>query len=134
MNTNKKTSNMFFLIESLQLWYIRLLKHIFTYIAVGKRLLIISKYMGKRLLIIYILRWFILIRLLCICRKQRFERVTKNLKVTRAITTIVEEIRLVGNDATTEAVAHCDRSPVLLFMGGGMGAGKSTVLKEILKK
>lgn len=31
-------------------------------------------------------------------------------------------------------VAHADRSPVLLFMGGGMGAGKSTVLKDILKE
>ncbi|XP_076943780.1 calmodulin calcium-dependent NAD kinase-like [Bidens hawaiensis] len=66
-------------------------------------------------------------------RKQRFERVTKDLKVTRAIATIVKEIKLLGNDATTKAVADCDRSPVLLFMGGGMGAGKSTVLKEILK-
>jgi hypothetical protein len=28
-------------------------------------------------------------------------------------------------------VAHSERSPVLLLMGGGMGAGKSTVLKEI---
>ncbi|KAG2306508.1 hypothetical protein Bca52824_026256 [Brassica carinata] len=31
-------------------------------------------------------------------------------------------------------VAHKDRSPVLLLMGGGMGAVKSTVLKEILKE
>ncbi|KAK8614728.1 hypothetical protein V6N13_068523 [Hibiscus sabdariffa] len=31
-------------------------------------------------------------------------------------------------------VAHSNRSPVLLFMGGGMGAGKSTVLKDILKE
>lgn len=31
-------------------------------------------------------------------------------------------------------VAHSERSPVLLFMGGGMGAGKSTVLKDILKE
>ncbi|KAL9997262.1 putative Zeta toxin domain, P-loop containing nucleoside triphosphate hydrolase [Helianthus debilis subsp. tardiflorus] len=41
-----------------------------------------------------------------------------------------------GNAVFTEVlgpVAHSDRSPVLLFMGGGMGAGKSTVLKEILK-
>ncbi|KAF2617393.1 hypothetical protein F2Q68_00038254 [Brassica cretica] len=29
-------------------------------------------------------------------------------------------------------VAHNKRSPVLLLMGGGMGAGKSTVLKDIL--
>lgn len=31
-------------------------------------------------------------------------------------------------------MAHKDRSPVLLLMGGGMGAGKSTVLKDILKE
>lgn len=31
-------------------------------------------------------------------------------------------------------VALADRSPVLLLMGGGMGAGKSTVLKDILKE
>ncbi|KAK9068192.1 hypothetical protein SSX86_012303 [Deinandra increscens subsp. villosa] len=79
-------------------------------------------------------------------RKQRFERVTKDLKMTRAFSTIMEEMKVIGshsfkrgdaNDAFTEVlepVAHCDRSPVLLFMGGGMGAGKSTVLKEILKE
>ncbi|KAM0069393.1 putative Zeta toxin domain, P-loop containing nucleoside triphosphate hydrolase [Helianthus debilis subsp. tardiflorus] len=40
-----------------------------------------------------------------------------------------------GDDTFTEVlgpVAHSARSPVLLFMGGGMGAGKSTVLKEIV--
>lgn len=31
-------------------------------------------------------------------------------------------------------VAHNKRSPVLLLMGGGMGAGKSTVLKDILQE
>ncbi|MBA0685011.1 hypothetical protein Goari_026556 [Gossypium aridum] len=31
-------------------------------------------------------------------------------------------------------VAHSRRSPVLLLMGGGMGAGKSTVLKDIILK
>lgn len=65
--------------------------------------------------------------------------------MTRAFSTIIEEMKVIGsntpkkgdNDAFTEvvgAVAHGDRSPVLLFMGGGMGAGKSTVLKEILKE
>ncbi|XP_076886910.1 calmodulin calcium-dependent NAD kinase-like [Bidens hawaiensis] len=78
-------------------------------------------------------------------RKQRFDRVTKDLKVTRAISTMVEEMKVMGitnpkksnsSDAFTKVlgpIALCDRSPVLLFMGGGMGAGKSTVLKEILK-
>ncbi|XP_071687107.1 calmodulin calcium-dependent NAD kinase-like [Rutidosis leptorrhynchoides] len=83
--------------------------------------------------------------IVCKFRKQRFDRVTKDLKVTRAFSTMVEEMKVIGgtpkkgdgNDTLTEVmgpVAHCDRSPVLLFMGGGMGAGKSTVLKEILKE
>ncbi|KAK1430399.1 hypothetical protein QVD17_13104 [Tagetes erecta] len=78
-------------------------------------------------------------------RKQRFERVTKHLKVTRAFSTMVEELKVIKSstpkkgdeDTLTEVmgpVAHCDRSPVILFMGGGMGAGKSTVLKQILKE
>ncbi|KVH88751.1 hypothetical protein Ccrd_025813 [Cynara cardunculus var. scolymus] len=79
-------------------------------------------------------------------RKQRFDKVTKDLKMTRAFSTMVEEMKVIrsttpkrgdGDGACTEVmepVAHCDRSPVLLFMGGGMGAGKSTVLKEILKE
>jgi hypothetical protein len=75
-------------------------------------------------------------------RNQRFERVTKNLKVTRLFSTLVEELKAIGLSSHDQAqcsdvmvpVAHCDRSPVLLLMGGGMGAGKSTVLKDILKE
>ncbi|XP_022727861.1 uncharacterized protein LOC111283525 isoform X2 [Durio zibethinus] len=75
-------------------------------------------------------------------REQRFERVTKNLKVARVFTTLVEEMKAMGLTSTDDSqctevmapVAHSDRSPVLLFMGGGMGAGKSTVLKDILKE
>ena len=67
---------------------------------------------------------------------------TKNLKVARVFNTLVEEMKAMGlatNDDSqcTEVmapVAQCDGSPVLLFMGGGMGAGKSTVLKDILKE
>ncbi|PUZ54532.1 hypothetical protein GQ55_5G139300 [Panicum hallii var. hallii] len=77
-------------------------------------------------------------------RKMRFERVTRELKVTRLFTTLVEELRAIGiichhhdkqpgTDVMVPA-AHSDRSPVLLFMGGGMGAGKSTVLKQIMKE
>ncbi|KAF3494626.1 hypothetical protein DY000_02051852 [Brassica cretica] len=73
-------------------------------------------------------------------RKQRFERVTKDLKVTRVFSTLVEEMKFInvgssGESHCTEVmfpVAHNKRSPVLLLMGGGMGAGKSTVLKDIL--
>ncbi|KAL8485650.1 hypothetical protein ACS0TY_027799 [Phlomoides rotata] len=75
-------------------------------------------------------------------REQRFERVTKNLKVARVFTTLVEEMKAIGlvqlDDSQCTNVmipmAHADRSPVLLLMGGGMGAGKSTVLKDILKE
>ncbi|GJY79565.1 hypothetical protein Tco_0485366 [Tanacetum coccineum] len=59
---------------------------------------------------------------------------------------MVEEMKVIeaktprkGNseDAFTEViavVAHSDRIPVLLFMGGGMGVRKTTVLKEVLKE
>ena len=77
-------------------------------------------------------------------RKMRFERVTRELKVTRLFTTLVEELRAIGRichhhdkqpgtDVMVPA-AHSDHSPVLLLMGGGMGAGKSTVLKQIMKE
>ncbi|XP_011026029.1 PREDICTED: uncharacterized protein LOC105126761 isoform X1 [Populus euphratica] len=75
-------------------------------------------------------------------REQTFERVTKDLKVARVFSTLLAEMKAMGlasNDDSqcTEVmapVAHSDRSPVLLFMGGGMGAGKSTVLKDILNE
>ncbi|CAI0434328.1 unnamed protein product [Linum tenue] len=74
-------------------------------------------------------------------REQRFERVTKDLKVARVFNTLVEEMKAMGlasnDDSCTEVMApvdHSNRSPVLLLMGGGMGAGKSTVLKDILKE
>ncbi|KAE8660691.1 pentatricopeptide repeat-containing protein [Hibiscus syriacus] len=75
-------------------------------------------------------------------REQRFERVTKNLKVARIFNTLVEEMKAMGHTSSDDyqctevmaPVAHSDRSPVLLLMGGGMGAGKSTVLKDILKE
>ncbi|KAI4341766.1 hypothetical protein MLD38_026450 [Melastoma candidum] len=74
-------------------------------------------------------------------REQRFQRVTKNLKVARVFSTLVEEMKAIRNSANDDSctdvmapVAHADRSPVLLFMGGGMGAGKSTVLKDILQE
>ncbi|XP_026664955.1 uncharacterized protein LOC103718776 isoform X2 [Phoenix dactylifera] len=73
-------------------------------------------------------------------RKQRFERVTRDLKVARVFSTLVEEMKAIGiaphdDSRCTDVMvpaAHCDRSPVLLLMGGGMGAGKSTVLNDIL--
>lgn len=68
---------------------------------------------------------------------------TKDLKVTRVFSTLVEEMKAInvgsgsGEPHYTEVmspVAHNRRSPVLLLMGGGMGAGKSTVLKDIMKE
>lgn len=75
-------------------------------------------------------------------RKQRFDKITKDLKVTRLFSTLVEEMKLIrtgsnGESKCTEVmvpVAHSERSPVLLLMGGGMGAGKSTVLKDIMRE
>lgn len=57
-------------------------------------------------------------------------------------TTLVEELKamrmiMTDDSQCTEVmapVAHSDRSPVLLLMGGGMGAGKTTVLQDILKE
>ncbi|XP_078176258.1 calmodulin calcium-dependent NAD kinase-like [Carex rostrata] len=73
-------------------------------------------------------------------RKLRFERVLRELKVTRIFSTILEELRAIGvtkNESKCTDVmvpaALGDRSPVLLLMGGGMGAGKSTILKDMLK-
>ncbi|KAK7344025.1 hypothetical protein VNO77_13224 [Canavalia gladiata] len=76
--------------------------------------------------------------LLAATREQRFERVTKNLKVARVFSTLVEEMKAIKGDPqstdVTVPIDHSERSPVLLLMGGGMGAGKSTVLKDILKE
>lgn len=68
---------------------------------------------------------------------------TKDLKVTRVFSTLVEELKAIGTISSNNALNHSDvmapvalsqRSPVLLLMGGGMGAGKSTVLKDIMKE
>lgn len=62
--------------------------------------------------------------------------------MARVFNTLVEELKAIGAPSVDDLqctdvmapVDHKDRSPVLLFMGGGMGAGKSTVLKDILKE
>ena len=58
--------------------------------------------------------------------------------MTRVFSTLVEQIKAIKGDSESTDVmvpmAHSERSPVLLLMGGGMGAGKSTVLKDILKE
>ncbi|MCI16086.1 hypothetical protein A2U01_0037227, partial [Trifolium medium] len=50
--------------------------------------------------------------------------------------TLVEEMNTIngGGDLQVKIpMAPSERCPVLLLMGGGMGAGKYTVLKDILK-
>lgn len=67
-------------------------------------------------------------------RKQRIDKMTKDLKATRVFSTLVDEIKAIPEPTTEAASANTTNPrPVLLFMGGGMGAGKSTVLKEIMK-
>jgi hypothetical protein len=64
------------------------------------------------------------------------------LSAKRKFSTLVEELKeiafpkpLVSDAGNIMVPAHSSvRSPVLLLMGGGMGAGKSTVVKEILKR
>ncbi|CAI8603086.1 unnamed protein product [Vicia faba] len=71
-------------------------------------------------------------------REHRFERITKKLKVTRVFSTLVEEIKAIKGDSQScdvkVSIVQSERSPVLLLMGGGMGSGKSTVLKDILRE
>ena len=64
----------------------------------------------------------------------RSERVTRELKVTRLFTTLVEELKVIGNGRDGPGCAQRPQPAVLLLMGGGMGAGKSTVLKQIMKE
>jgi hypothetical protein len=61
--------------------------------------------------------------------------------MTRVFSTLVEEIKAIkgikGDSQSsdlTHPIGHSERSPVLLLMGGGMGSGKSTVLKDIMKE
>ncbi|KAL3649072.1 hypothetical protein CASFOL_005475 [Castilleja foliolosa] len=75
-------------------------------------------------------------------RKQRFDKIAKDLKLTRRFSTLVDEMKAIGAVTNGELnhsdvmapVALSERCPVLLLMGGGMGAGKSTVLKDIMKE
>ncbi|CAN1797435.1 Calmodulin calcium-dependent NAD kinase [Linum perenne] len=73
-------------------------------------------------------------------RERRIERVSKSLKMTRVFSNLVEEMKAIwrsesqANHEMVPAAALSERSPVLLFMGGGMGAGKSTVINDILKE
>lgn len=56
------------------------------------------------------------------------------MSVTRVFCTLVEEMKAIETKDVMVPAALSKRSPVLLLMGGGMGAGKSTVLKDIMKE
>ncbi|KAH9304588.1 hypothetical protein KI387_008992, partial [Taxus chinensis] len=73
-------------------------------------------------------------------RKQRLERVFKTLKTKNIFSTLVEQLRAIGNYSahsheSTEVVPGNanERHPVLLLVGGGMGAGKSSIVRDTLK-
>ncbi|KAK6138730.1 hypothetical protein DH2020_027527 [Rehmannia glutinosa] len=60
-------------------------------------------------------------------RKQRFDKITKDLKVTRMFSTLVEEMKAIGTTLPNDDLNHSEvmapvalseRSPVLLLMGG----------------
>ncbi|XP_052731044.1 calmodulin calcium-dependent NAD kinase [Vigna angularis] len=63
-------------------------------------------------------------------REERFKRLSKELKMTRIFSTLIEEMKALHG----QEMIPVNRSPVLLLMGGGMGAGKSTIRDAILKE
>lgn len=79
---------------------------------------------------------------LILCRKQRYEAVLKSLSTKRRIHTMIEELKTIGRSnssipdkgVVTVPAESSKRSPVILFIGGGMGAGKSTIVKEVLSR
>ncbi|KAG6557385.1 hypothetical protein Mapa_000654 [Marchantia paleacea] len=74
-------------------------------------------------------------------RKQRYQRVMQDLKTKRFFSTMLEMMKAMGRHnpsipqegAVVVPADSAHRSPVLLLIGGGMGAGKSTVVKEIMQ-
>ncbi|GFP95877.1 hypothetical protein PHJA_001731900 [Phtheirospermum japonicum] len=73
-------------------------------------------------------------------RKQRFDKISKDLKVTRKFSTLVDEMKAIGAVTNGELnhsdvmapVALSERCPVLLLMGGGMGAGKRAAANAVV--
>lgn len=67
----------------------------------------------------------------------------KSLSTQRKMNTLLQELKQirgpvdasVPDEGTVTIPAESSkRCPVILFIGGGMGAGKSTVVKEILSR
>ncbi len=65
----------------------------------------------------------------CLSAKQKFSTLVEELKKIAFPKPLVPDVGSVMVPAHSSV-----RSPVLLLMGGGMGAGKSTVVEEILKR
>jgi len=57
-----------------------------------------------------------------------------SLRVTRVFSTLVEEMKALQCNQEMVPANLPERSPVLLFLGGDMGAGKSTIREAILKE
>ncbi|XP_057841419.2 calmodulin calcium-dependent NAD kinase isoform X2 [Cryptomeria japonica] len=81
-------------------------------------------------------------------REQSAQRIVKNLKTKSVFSTLLQESKAIGHlpnlpsehlpslPNETNVVMPLlakDRSPVLLLIGGGMGVGKSTAVKDIMK-
>ncbi|GLJ31600.1 hypothetical protein SUGI_0634280 [Cryptomeria japonica] len=73
-------------------------------------------------------------------RKQRVGRVIKDLKTKNVFSTLLQQFKAIGHHANLHSETNVvvpvnanDRSPVLLLIGGGMGVGKSTAVKDIMK-
>lgn len=73
-------------------------------------------------------------------RKHRLERAMKTLRIKNVFSTLMGQLKAIGSyshpyEPNNIAVpANADMgSPVLLLVGGGMGAGKSSVVKDIKK-
>lgn len=75
-------------------------------------------------------------------RKHRLERAMKTLRTKNVFSTLVEQLKAIGNGIYSplhernNVVFQADanmRSPVLLLVGGGMGAGKSSIVKNLTK-
>lgn len=71
-------------------------------------------------------------------RKHRIERAMKTLRTKNVFSTLIEQLKAIGsytplhepNNIVEPANANMG-SPVLLLVGGGMGAGKSSVVKVV---
>eukprot|EP00898_Chlorokybus_atmophyticus_P001749 jgi/Chlat1/2575/Chrsp175S02416 len=64
---------------------------------------------------------------------QRYQRTLQVLGPQRCFYTIIEELKMIHHGDEVLSPRSEGRPPVLLLLGGGMGAGKSTAVHEIMK-